>query len=963
MKQRSNPGLRHSANKSISSMPTKKQQIKIVGMGASAGSLDAFELFFKHMPIGTGLAFVLITHLDSNHISVMTEIISKFTDMRVLTVTNRINVQSNTIYVIPPNKNIILQDNTLHLIEQDEPHYKNKPIDVFFQSLAEQRGKEAVAIVLSGTGDDGTKGLKFIKKNQGLILVQDPKTTKFDGMPKKAIQSGLVDFILKIKDMPNKLRQPSANVATGILQQIYALLFQHAGHHFSGYKLTTIYRRIEKQMLIHGIKDIAEYLTLLKKDADCIKDLYKDLLIGVTGFFRNPEAFEKLKDLVLQALVSKDKDYAFRVWIPACSTGEEAYTIAIIIKECVDKCKFQGRVQIFATDVDKDALIKARLGVYSQSIEAAIEEKLLKKYFVVTHNGYKIRSDLRKMMVFGVQNVILDAPFTMLDLISCRNLLIYLNNESQQKVISIFHFSLKPKGILLLGTSEGIAGNSDLFQLADKRCKIFSRKNTKSTHHALVNYTFNKNYNVNIASTSNFLNNEKSILSKQLDKILQNNSVHAAMVIDHSGDILLMQGKMAHYLNTLEHHSFTPNLFDLIQPRLHDVFISAIKAASSTKSEIKNNIIFKKDNDKVLLDLKIISLKKLLPNKKTFILIFDKVIMPEQIEKNLKKYQSLVKMSKKIISLENDLQDSNEALQAALEEHQSNHEELQSTNEELQSTNEEIETSKEQLLSLNEELVIVNTELQTQIDKLVSINDDMSNLLHSTEMMALFLDKNLKIKRYTPRLLDLIALQPSDVGRYYYHFANNIKYPHIDQDIKKVLSSHVPKSLEVESKHGHWYQVVIMPYKTLSKVYDGVVITFNSITHYKKCMKELTDSNISLTEMNQNLENILEIVKQPIMMIDHQLKILKVNPAFLAYFPKIKKSPINSYFYDFFDAMNNTKFLTALKKVLKKGETLINFEIKATHPLPARKLSINANRVIHKDGNQMLLLTLSIINE
>jgi two-component system, chemotaxis family, CheB/CheR fusion protein len=974
MKGRSRPGLSRHPKKlaDVVSKTTKnntsQQTTRIVGIGASSGSLEVFELFFKHMPAGSGLAFVMVTHLDSSHISIMSEIIAKFTNMQVLTVTNQMTVNPNTVYVIPPQKNIILKDNALHLIKQVEPHFKNKPIDVFFQSLAQQRGENAIAIVLSGAGDDGTQGLKYIKNNHGLILVQDPKTTKYDGMPRKAIQSGLVDYILDVEAMPEKVLEfldHDKITNPDVLHQIYNLLFANVGHDFSGYKVNTIYRRIEKQMHAHNCKSINEYLEVLRKTPQAINNLYKDLLIGVTGFFRNPEAFDRLKELILLSLIGKDKDYSYRVWVPACSSGEEAYTIAIIIKECADKCKFQGKIQIFATDVDADALNEARVGIYPKNIESVVDKTILKKYFVEVKDQYKVRNDIRKMLIFGMQNVIFDPPFTMLDLISCRNLLIYLNNESQKKVIPIFHFSLKQKGMLLLGTSEGISGNVDLFQLVEKRWKIFVRKNFKSFHQALVNYSFNKNANqlIRIPQSLKLLSEEKNVLSKYLAKLLLNNYIHAAVVIEPNGEILLMHGRMSHYLNTIDHQSISYNLFDLLPPNLHTAFISAMKAINSGKLDKVNNIIFKTSDGNVLLNMKIQSLKALLPEKKAFILIFEKVIMPDQIDKKLKKYPTLEKLSKKIIALEDELQDSQEALQLALEEHQSSHEELQSTNEELQSTNEEIETSKEELLSLNEELVIVNSELQTQIDKLVSINDDMNNLLHSTEIVALFLDKELRIKRYTPRLLELIALQPNDLGRYYYHFANNLKYQHLTKDIKAVISSHKSKSLELETNDHHWYQVMIMPYKTLGNAYDGVVITFNNITEFKKCLMELSETNSDLNNVNQNLESIFEVVQQPLMVLDQHLKVVKINSAFSVNFPKIKKKILNEYVYGVFASMNSQKCLSALRKVLKNGSPLKNLAIDSSALRKTNKLSVTANKFIQKDGNNMLLLTLSRVND
>ena len=939
--------------------------IKIVGIGASSGGLEAFESFFKCMPFNSGMAFVLVTHLDSKHTSLMTEIISKYTKMGVITVTHGMKVNANTVYVLPPNKNIVLEGNTLCLIKQNEPHYTNKPINVFFRSLALARGQDAIAIVLSGAGNDGAQGLKYIKKYKGLTLVQSPATAQYDGMPQKAIQGGHVDEILDIESMPQRLSKcyDVIGKAPSILKQIFSMLRAQAGHDFSGYKSNTIYRRIEKQMRIHSCKDMVSYLALLNTNPNYVKDLCKDLLIGVTSFFRNPEAFQGLQEAIMQMLTDKDKQQSFRVWIPACSTGEEAYTIAIIIQECINKSKFQGSVQIFATDLDIDALAKARFANFSQNIESDVNKKLLKKYFVKEKNRYKISREIRKMVVFGAQNLILDPPFTMLDLISCRNLLIYLNSDLQKKIFPIFHFSLKPKGILFLGTSESIAGYVDLFQPLDKKSKIYVRKDFKSDRKSFPNYSFNINMHsdLKISPSVDLLTTEKVTLTKFISKYVLDNYLHAALVMDSSGNLLLLHGKMSYYLNIREHPDASLNVFDLIPSRLGKVFTAAMRTALISKTEvIKNNVIFEKAEDNILINLKILSLKKLLPEKKVFLLIFEKVIMPEQIEKNLKKYPSMLKMSKRIIELEEELQYSKEILQNTLEDHQSNNEELQSTNEELQSTNEEIETSKEELLSLNEELVIVNAELQTQIDRMVLINDDMNNLLNSTEIIALFLDNDLQIKRFTPRVKEISSLRMSDIGRPYFHFANNIKYANLTADIQKVIITHEAKSLEVESSSGKWYQLTIMPYVTLSDNYDGVVIIFTDVTEYNLCVKKLNDANHHLNISNQNLENILQVVQEPLLILDSNLKVLRINASFKAFFPinhNVLQQPVQEIFNKFFDSR---KFLLNLKQVLKTGLAMKDFEMEVSKPIK-RKIRINVNHFLNGKSQNMLILTLDFV--
>jgi two-component system, chemotaxis family, CheB/CheR fusion protein len=962
-----------SRKKTVAVAKKSKALIKtrIVGIGASAGGLDVFERMFSNMPNNTGIAFILITHLDSNHVSIMGQLISKYTDMNVHTIKNRMKIEANSIYVIPPNKNVSIKKNCLYLITQKKPHSIDQPINYFLESLAIDQKKNAIAVILSGNGNDGSEGLQSIKHAGGVTFAQQPMTAQYPSMPRNAIETGLVDFVLPVEKIPDALikyiNHESGNKSLTLLQQIFSMLLAQTGHDFSGYKLNTINRRIERQMHINGCASMDDYVDFLRDNPTRISKLFEDLLIGVTSFFRDPKAFIALKKYILTTLKNnKDKDYSFRVWIPGCSTGEEAYTIAIILQQCIEETHYKGNIQIFATDIDTNALDKARLGVYHKSIELEMTGELLKKYFIKEKNQYKAKADIRKMIVFGVQNIILDPPFTKLDIICCRNLLIYLNSNLQKKLLPIFHYSLKPKGLLFLGTSEATGSYVDLFRLIEKKWKIYERKDSRSFQQALVNYSTNLNLveHPKFSQSLKTLTDEKSEIAYNLSKVLLKKYVVAATVINKKGTILFVQGKLNRFLKIPATLKNEMNIFEMLPAELKSIFTTSIRRASQKDEEIiNNNLVFNKN--KLIVNVKIIPLNHILPDQELLGIVFENTVQPAQIKEKLEKYPDLKKMAKRLVMLEDELEYTKETLQTTLEEHQSSNEELQSTNEELQSTNEEIETSKEELLSLNEELVIVNTELQVQIDQLVSMNDDMNNLLHSTEIMALFLDNDLKIKRYTPRVLEIISLLPSDIGRFYYHFANTIHYDKLTDDIKNVIKTQTSKTFEAKSIKNKWYQVKIMAYRTVANVIDGAVVIFSDITEHRDCLDKLRDGNEILKNNIDNFESIFEAVHIPVLILDNNFKITKLNKSFLNFFPTTNADYTGKHLQDVMKKLWNIPALTKhLNNVIKKNFILTDFAVNLK--LSKGKtvdLLITANKFIQKNHEEMIFLTMRYKNE
>jgi two-component system CheB/CheR fusion protein len=940
-----------------------KKELYVVGVGASAGGLDAIEQLLGSSPEDTGLAFVIITHLERSHSSILPELIRKKTHMIVTPIKEGMKVESNSVYVIPPNKNVFIKNGILHLVAQE--NHPNLPINFFFESLAEDKKENSIVVILSGSGSDGTLGLKNVKSEGGMVIVQDPLTAKFDGMPRSAIETGLPDFILppeKIIDQILKCLKNEKfkeNKLQPELQQIFMLLRTHTGHDFTHYKLNTIYRRIERQMHAHHVTHIKDYLKFLRTHPNEINALFKDLLIGVTRFFRDEEAFEILKNSILPKLLkNKSNDNSIRVWIPGCSSGEETYSIAIIIREHLEKLKSPYKVQIFGTDIDLKALEVARSGFYPDSIVNEISQERLKRFFTKEKNGFKIKKEIREMVVFGIQNIIKDPPFTKLDLICCRNLLIYFNTQLQKQLFPILHYSLKPKGILFLGTSESIGGYNKLFRLIVKKWKIFERKDAASYPYAKFDFSLRSGIHMLAPSAENQVNKKPNI-ETTINHYLLDHFAPPCIIINKTGDILYQHKKMEKYLKSVSKEA--PNFYDIFSEKFQKKIATAIRKANRLKKLVLfNQISIKKTHSEIkLVNLKI---KPILDQESVqglFCIIFEDVHAADSIQ--ISKSQPQGSIQKRHYELQEELQYTKENLQSTIEELQSSNEELQSTNEELQSTNEEIETSKEELQSLNEELVSVNTELQNKIDELASVNDDMTNLFNSTEIAAIFLDNDLHIKRFTPRAQRLIPIIKSDAGRSLQDFATNIKYENLILDAKEVLKNLIPKIIETRSKNNKYYRIRILPYRTLSNLIDGVIIIFDDITQDKEVSKKLNKLNTALNNTLNFTKSIFDTISQPMLVLNSDLKIFSVNRSFCQYFKLNSENILNKYFYSIErNAWDIPKLRTKLEDVIKKDLILNKFEIDIVFPTIGRKtLNLYGLRIFQDEkGTNSLLLVI-----
>ena len=825
--------------------------LKIVGIGTSAGGLIALEDFFSNIPSTNELAFVVVQHLDPNHKCMMAELLQRVTTVPVSQIKNGTLIKPNHIYIIPPNKDLSILKGRLNLTAPQKSLGLKLPIDSFFKSLAEDLQENAIGIVLSGMGSDGTIGLQEIKKNGGLTLAQAPKNAKFDSMPLSAINAQSADIIASAKELgqnivaysntpPKTLRStlPSLDSmsSSSAMDSIFKLLLKRSGNDFSFYKPTTLHRRIERRLLVHKMKSLEDYSEYLSKNAQELDLLFNELLIGVTGFFRDPDVWEILINKTLPDLItSYPKDSNLRAWVAACSTGEEAYTLAIAFQECLTFLgdKNGATLQIFATDLDDEAIKIARNGFYSKDIAENISPARLRNYFEIENKGYRISKTIREMIIFAPQNIIVDPPFTRLDFITCRNLLIYFNTTLQNKIIPLFHYALNPSGILLLGTAESIGEFSNFFKKSSSKSSIYHRLNT-STKHADLDFPARAFPIVsnNKTNTVKNMNKKTENLQSLANEALLLDFAPAAVLVNADGDILYINGRTGKYLEPAAGKA-NWNIYAMAREGLRYEIDMGIKKALKQSDIVScvGHITVSEDSEQsVLIRVKVITQPDGLAG--TIMITFEEMASVQKSEhktttlKDDTLLKELSQAREQIQLLREEMKDSQEELKAT-------NEELQSTNEELQSANEELTTSKEEMQSLNEELQTLNSELQSKVDDLTWVNNDMTNLLNSTEIATIFLDNKLNVRRFTTLSAQLFKLIDSDVGRPLSDVVSSLKYDKLQDDAKEVLRTLIFHETQAITANERWFKVRIMPYRTQENMIDGVVITFTDISQLK----------------------------------------------------------------------------------------------------------------------------------
>jgi chemotaxis methyl-accepting protein methylase len=834
-----------------------KKPSNIVGIGASAGGLEALEDFFIHVQTPCKMAFVVIQHLDPSHKGIMAELLQRITKMTVKEARNNMKVEQNCVYVIPPNKDLSILHGSLFLFEPVLSRGLRLPIDFFFRALASDQREHAIAVILSGMGSDGTLGLHAIKQNAGLSLAQSPKFAKFSSMPQNAINAELIDIVAPAEKLPKQIlnllkygssislnsMEPRSDIKSkSALEQIVIVLRERTGNDFSLYKKNTIYRRIERRMNLHQLEDIALYARYLRENPQEQDLLFKELLIGVTNFFRDKEVWALLKSNSLPALLENyPEGKELRAWVTACSTGEEAYSLAMTVMDALDELKSKAhfRLQIFATDLDEDAINIARQGFYPASIEADITPTQLERYFTKEGGGYRITKKIRDMIIFAPQNIIMDPPFTKLDIITCRNLLIYFGPELQKKLIPLFRYTLNSHGILLLGNAETIGGFKNLFLALNDSARIFTRIDTPiqsmdvdlpSRIFPVISLMYNE------PKRTRDMSKDIINLQTQADQILLQNYSPAAVLVNAAGDIIYINGRTGKYLEASAGKA-NWNIYVMAREELiMHLNLAMKKAQTQVAPVIIPNLIV--DTEIINLTVQAITKPKALMG--LLMVVFSTVLTPT-VQPSKKRGKAEDNNQLELQRARQEIQATREQMQAAQEELRSTNEELQSTNEELQSTNEELTTSKEEMQSMNEELQTVNTELQSKVDDLSWVNNDMKNLLNSTEIATVFLDNKLFVRRFTNHATHLFKLIPSDVGRPLSDIVTELDYTSLQKDAREVLDTLSFIEKEITANNDRWFRVRIMPYRTQENVIDGVVITFTDISEAKLLESQLRE--------------------------------------------------------------------------------------------------------------------------
>ena len=864
--------------------------IAIVGVGASAGGLEALEELFHNMPAGTGIAFVVITHLHPGHESLLPELLARITDVPVVAAAQGMKVQANRIYVGAPGGQLSIQGGVLQRMEEDRHTAPKMPINYFLRSLAHDQKERAICIILSGTGTDGTLGLRDIKGESGMVMVEQPQSAQYNGMPTSAVATGLADFILPPASMPQKLIEyvDAAHsgkdvkeiqghvIPTESMQDIFQLLRNHTGHDFSEYKKNTIYRRVARRMNVHQIKQHDQYVRYLRENSHEIDILFKELLISVTNFFRDSEAWDALLPNVKHLLQSRPQGSTLRVWVPGCSSGEEVFSLAILLRECMDASSHYMDVQIFGTDLDSQSIEKARTGRYPEGISDDLTPQRLQKYFVKEEGYYRIRKEIREMTIFAEQNAIKDPPFTKMDIIACRNLLIYLNAEIQKELLPLFHYALKPGGLLFLGASETIGSFTDLFEPLDKRWKIFRRREVLPDRASLFRFPTQSLAAgaVPLIETSQRGSLQKTSISRLIEQVLLRRFVPPCAIINRRGDIIYLHGRTGAYLEPNEGQPRN-NILEMARDGLKIDLAEAMRQCLAEDTEIiRKGIRVQSNGSKVSVDLTLVKLDQPDALSELLLVAFTPTSdAPVDARTETTIYETGAAADERVEQLERALsflRDTHQAtledLETSNEELEATNEELQSTNEELQSSNEELETSKEEMQSLNEELTTVNTELISKVSDLSQANDDMQNLLNSTKVATVFLDGELLIKRFTDQARDLIMLRQTDIGRPISELASNLQHEDLAADCKNVLETLVFKEHEVQTLDGAYYLMRIMPYRTAGNAIDGLVLTFVDINRLKKAQKEL-----------RHMSEVFREATDPIIIVDLEYRIVDLN--------------------------------------------------------------------------------------
>ncbi|HEX6824429.1 MAG TPA: chemotaxis protein CheB [Candidatus Sulfotelmatobacter sp.] len=833
----------------------------IVAIGASAGGLEAFSNLLRALPSDPGFALVFIPHLDPTHESAMVELLARTTRLPVHQAAEDMRVQMNMVYVLPPNCDMTISDGVLHLAKREMGRGHHMPIDTFFRSLAEDQSSNAVGVILSGTANDGTLGMSAIKNTGGTTFAQDYESAKYDGMPHSAVEAGVADYVLppariaqelvRIQRQPSD-REPHDDAFEGrerLLKEIFRLLKSYSKVDFVDYKVATIRRRIARRMNMNHVTELGDYVKIIHRNPQEIEALYRDVLINVTSFFRNPEVFESLREVVYPKLLEeRSTSEPIRVWVPGCSTGEETYSHAISLVEMLSDLRVEVPIQIFGTDLSESAIQRARSGIYKEAISGEVSEVRLRRFFHKVTGGYQISKSIRDMCVFARQNVISDPPFSRMDLISCRNVLIYLSPVLQKKVIPIFHYALKPAGFLLVGSTEGLLGvGADIFTLVERKSKVYQKKPGPSpVTFGLMIHAQGPDEREPQKPRRPIKDEEQpktpADVQREADRLLLSKYVPSAVVVNDSLEILQTRGRTSRYLE-LPAGKASLNLLKMARPGLLYELRGLIEKARKTGVTVSKGGIAVEDGDSTIISkVEVVPFRTPARDERHLLVLFEEAPqdhkpvaevkhVPKRSVKEISDMRDIqvAQLKQELASTKEYLQSIIEGQEASNEELQSANEEIQSGNEELQSTNEELQTSKEELESANEELNTVNEEIQHRNQQLAQLSNDLLNLLNSTTIPMIMLGEDLHIRRYTPEAERVFGFTEHDVGKALTHLRLKLEIPQLERWMLDVMRDVKIRHEHVQGNDSKQYKLRITPYRTLDNKIDGVVLALLDI--------------------------------------------------------------------------------------------------------------------------------------
>ncbi len=954
LKPESTPGIAKQPRAESSEI----SQFPIVGVGASAGGLEAFTQLFKNLPADPGMAFVLIQHLAAAHESMLTELLSKATSMPVREVKDGMTVEPNNVYVIPPDTEMVIFQGVLHLTPREKTRGQYMPVDSFLRSLAQDRGNSAIAVIMSGSGSDGSIGIRAVKEEGGIVFAQD-ETSKYDGMPKSAIDTGCVDFVLppdKIAAELLRIRRHPYLVPVrpgeggqiiaaedNDLNKIFIMIRSFKGVDFTSYKRSTIMRRVKRRMLLQKIEGMEKYVAYLKENPSEIETLYQDILINVTSFFREPETFDALKRSVFPSIVKKAApDIPVRIWVPACSTGEEAYSIAIALIEYMDDNKISRPVQLFATDIDDIAVEKARKGIYPENISRDVSPERLRRFFEKTGGGYVINKLVREMCIFAKHNMVKDPPFSKIDLISCRNVLIYFGAELQKRTVRILFYALNPKGFLMIGPSETVGEFAGLFSVVDKKNTIYAKKTEQSEHHFEASVEYGKEKAVGKKKTD-VQPGAVFNLQREADNIVLSKYSPAGFVVNEDMKVLQFRGDTGPYLRPAPGQAS----LDLLKIVSEDLVAELRTLFRQAKTEdvpaIKKRAKVERGKMLAYINISVVPFKAPASGERYFLILLEE-IGKHRRPRSGPSTEDAIQLRQELVTSKAHLNTVTQEYEAANEELRALNEELQSSNEEMQSINEEMETAKEELQSTNEELTTVNDELRSRNEETTQLNSDLTNVLRGIEIPIIILGSEFQIRRFNDAAAGLLNLIPTDAGRPLSDIRTNINVPELEQMVLASINTLAVKEKEVQDIEGRWYSLTIRPYKTVDNRIDGVLMTLVDID-------DLKHNLLRVEEAYDYANAIVETVREPLLVLAPDLRVITANKSFYANFLVGPEETEDRYIYELGNGQWNIPgLMKQLQEVLPQDKAFSDFEVELELPNIGRRVMIlNARKIYLKE--------------